>query len=176
MESYMVISILGKNQSGIVHDLSEAASQYGCSIADSRMTVLGNEFAAVLLIEGSWSELAKMETGLTNLEKKYKLSIIIRRTEAREPQPELVPYIVQVITLDTPGVLNKITEFFSERNIPIEEVYSNTFFSSHTGAPMATMTMTVLINATSSITELREAFILYTEEHNLDAVFEPDKS
>jgi glycine cleavage system transcriptional repressor len=48
----------------------------GCNIADSRMTVLGGEFAILLLVEGQWNTLAKLENVLPEQEKELGLVII----------------------------------------------------------------------------------------------------
>ena len=44
-DSYLVITALGKDQPGIVNTLSKLALDSGCNITNSRMAVLGGEFA-----------------------------------------------------------------------------------------------------------------------------------
>ncbi len=61
MSSYLVVSALGENQKGLVNELASLASSSGCNIVDSRMTLLGNEFAVIMLLKGEWNALAKME-------------------------------------------------------------------------------------------------------------------
>ncbi|MCG8010360.1 MAG: hypothetical protein JAY64_01475, partial [Candidatus Thiodiazotropha weberae] len=43
-KNFLVISALGKDQPGIVKNLSKKILDEGCNITDSRMTVLGGEF------------------------------------------------------------------------------------------------------------------------------------
>ena len=43
MKKYFVISALGKDRPGIVHELSKVILDSGCNVEDSRMTVLGGE-------------------------------------------------------------------------------------------------------------------------------------
>ena len=47
----LVMSALGKDRPGIVDELSKSIYDLECNIADSRMTVLGGEFAILLLVE-----------------------------------------------------------------------------------------------------------------------------
>jgi putative FmdB family regulatory protein len=68
-KTYLVISALGEDHPGIVNHLSKAILEHGCNIEDSRMTVLGGEFAAMLLVEGKWNTLAKIENALPELER-----------------------------------------------------------------------------------------------------------
>ena len=52
---YLVISAQGSDRPGIVSDLSQAIVEAGCNILTSQMTVLGAEFAAMLLLApGAW--------------------------------------------------------------------------------------------------------------------------
>ena len=50
--NYLVISALGKDHPGIVNTLTKTILNHGCNIVDSRMTVLGGEFAIIMLISG----------------------------------------------------------------------------------------------------------------------------
>ncbi len=47
MQARAVISTIGRDRPGIVNELSETVFGLGVSIEDSRMTVLGGEFAVV---------------------------------------------------------------------------------------------------------------------------------
>ena len=53
MDQLIVISALGTDRPGIVQALSKAVLEYDGSIMDSRMTVLGGEFAVLMLVAGS---------------------------------------------------------------------------------------------------------------------------
>ncbi|HDO34642.1 MAG TPA: glycine cleavage system protein R, partial [Chromatiales bacterium] len=59
MNNLLVVSALGQDRPGIVNELSLAILNCGCNIEDSRMTVLGGEFAVILLVSGNWSTIAK---------------------------------------------------------------------------------------------------------------------
>ena len=45
METYLVVSALGEDRPGLVKELAVNIAESGCSIKDSRMVVLGSEFA-----------------------------------------------------------------------------------------------------------------------------------
>ena len=59
--NHLVISALGKDRPGIINDLSKEIYNLGLNITDSRMTVLGGEFAILLLVDGQWNQLAMLE-------------------------------------------------------------------------------------------------------------------
>jgi glycine cleavage system transcriptional repressor len=79
------------------------------------MTVLGGEFAAILLVEGKWNTLAKVENALPELERSLGMTIVCKRTGERERSTDKVPYAVDVIAMDHPGIVNNLAGFFAER-------------------------------------------------------------
>jgi len=172
-KTYLVISALGEDHPGIVDTLSKAILDQGCNIEDSRMTVLGGEFAAILLVQGKWNTVAKVENALPELERQLGMTIISKRTGERTVEADLLPYAVDVISMDHPGIVNSLTGFFSERGINIEDLTTSTYAAAHTGTPMFAVHMTVGIPANQPIAGLREEFMDYCDGLNLDAVLEP---
>lgn len=173
---FLVISALGKDRPGIVNQLTAPVTESGCNILDSRMTVLGGEFAIMMLVEGSWSAVAKLESQLSPLQERFDLTIIHKRTTEHpdEPQPGL-PYTVNVVALDHPGIVNQLARFFSSRNINIHECYTDSYQAAHTGTPMFTATLMVNLPPQVHIAALREEFLDFCDSLNLDAIFEPHK-
>ena len=171
----LVISALGKDRPGIVNDLSHAIYQLGCSISDSRMTILGGEFAMLLLVEGPWNQLAKFEGQIKDLENKLDMIIVSRQTHRLPPQGDKLPYSVEVVSLDHPGIVHKLSNFFSQRNINIEEFITSTYSAPHTGTQMFSVELNISVPAQTQINELRDEFMDFCDTMNLDAVLEPLK-
>lgn len=174
-KTYLVISALGEDHPGIVNHLSRAILEHGCNIEDSRMTVLGGEFAAMLLVEGKWNTLAKIENALPELERQLGMTIISKRTGQRATNTKLLPYAVDVVAMDHPGIVNNLAGFFADRKINIEDMATSTYAAAHTGTPMFSVHITVGIPADMHIAGLREEFMDYCDGLNLDAVLEPLK-
>ena len=174
-KTFLVISALGKDHPGLVNELSRAILEQGCNIEDSRMTVLGGEFAAILLVQGKWNTLAKVENVLPELERSLGMTIISKRTGERSRSTDKLPYGVDVVAMDHPGIVNTLAGFFAERGINIEDMATSTYAAAHTGTPMFSVHMTVGIPASTHIATLREEFMDYCDGLNLDAVLEPLK-
>ncbi len=173
MKKYLVISAMGKDRPGIVNALSKTILDCGCNIEDSRMTVLGGEFALILLISGTWNAIAKMEAMIFGLQKKLGLSIAARHTEERPAKQNMVPYLVDVVSMDHPGIVHDVAAFFSQREINIEDLSTWTYAAAHTGTPMFALSMTVSIPADVNIGRLREEFTSFCDDLNLDSTLEP---
>lgn len=175
MENYLVIAALGKDQPGIVDQLSMTILDCSCNIIDSRMTVLGGEFAIILMVAGKWNELAKLDTTLSDLKNKLHLTITTRRTEEEQTDISLIGYSVEVISIDHPGIVYQISNFFSSRNINIRELNTYRYAAAHTGTPMFNMNMVVNLPSDIRIAHLREEFLEFCDDLNLDAIIEPAK-
>ena len=149
-KTYLVISALGEDRPGLVSQLSKVLLDHGCNIEDSRMTVLGGEFAVILLVEGKWNTLAKVENSLPELGRQLGMTIISKRTGPRAVGGNLLPYAVDVISMDHPGIVNNLAGFFSDRGINIEDMATSSYAAAHTGTPMFTVHMTVGIPSSST--------------------------
>lgn len=173
---HLVISALGKDHPGIVDQLARVIYELDCNITDSRMTVLGGEFAVLILVEGPWNKLAKLEDQLPELQDQLDLTIVSRRTGEREATGDLLPYAVDVVALDHPGIVYNLASFFSQRQINIEDMSTASYAAAHTGTPMFSVHMSVGIPANIHIAALRDEFMEFCDAMNLDAVLEPIKA
>lgn len=170
-----MISALGKDRPGLVSELSQVILNSGCNIEDSRMSILGGEFALIMMVSGAWNNVAKLEDQLNAVQDKLGLIMHCRRTQARSLTHEEIPYNIEVISLDHPGIVQKITGFFSGRNINIHDMYTTSHRAAHTGSPMFALSMTVELPAATHISTLRDQFMEFCDELNLDAIMEPIK-
>jgi len=173
MTRFLVISALGEDRPGIVDALSKVIVETGCNISDSRMTVLGGEFALILMIAGEEAAIARMQDRLPALEEQLGLTMAARPTGPREGGARQLPYAVRVVAMDHPGIVHEVARFFSQRGINIEEMNTGTYSAAHTGAPMFSLDMTVSLPADTAAARLREEFVTFCDELNLDATLEP---
>ena len=173
MLNHLVITAVGNDRPGIVNELTKQILDNGCNIQDSRMTILGGEFAIILLLTGTWNAIAKVEDSLPRVAERLGLNLTCKRTESRAKQANMLSYHVDALAIDQPGIVHRVAEFFSSRNINIESLNSDTYNAAHTGTPMFALTMTVNIPANQSIAQLREQFLDFCDALNMDGMMEP---
>ncbi len=171
--NYLVITASGEDKVGLVDQLSSKITESGCNIEESRMAVLGGQFALIMLLSGAWNALSKLEGQMGLLGDQLGLTIIHKRTQKRDRTQPVIPYTVDVVSMDHPGIVRNLSAFFSKNGINIEELQTDTYPAPHTGTPMFSVTMTVGIHAEVHIPTLRENFLDYCDDLNLDASFEP---
>jgi glycine cleavage system transcriptional repressor len=172
LNSHLVITALGPDKPNIVHQLTNSLTHCGGNILDTRMTTLGSEFGVMLLIEGSWGAIAKIEANLFILEERLGITINVRRTTPKQPRLRTINYLVHVVTIDREGIINDLAKFFSSQHITIEDINAHTYFA-HTGTRMSSMTININISVNTHLPTLREQFMLYCDALNLDASLEP---
>jgi glycine cleavage system transcriptional repressor len=175
MKQYLAVSAIGSDRPGMVHDLTRVISDCGGNIAESRMAALGSEFAMLLLVNGNWHALARIESELTRLTENG-LTVHVKRTEPRAARAEMLPYSVDIVSLDQTGIVAGLSGFFSGRGIDISEVSTRSYAAAHTGAPMFAVQMIINVPGKLQVAQLREDFMDFCDSLNLDAILEPVKS
>lgn len=172
MNKSLVISALGNDQPGIVNELSKAILEQGGNISESKMTILGGEFAMMLLATGSQECIDNIISKLEQTGENLNLTLIAKETQSQESNNKRLPYQVSVVSMDHPGIVHKISDFFSSHNLNIEEIETQTYPAAHTGTQMFSLDMIISIPADKSIRALRDEFLIFCDDLNLDATLE----
>jgi len=175
MQNFLAISAIGANRADLLEPLLKAIRECGCNITESRMSVIGDRCAIIMLLSGTWDAIAKIEPLLTRLEEKLDINFLVQRTSTRESRRELMPYAIEVVAVDQVGLVHQIVQFFIHRKINIEDLYSGNYTATHTGTQMFSLHMTLSIPINISIATIRNEFIDFCDQLNLDAVMEPVK-
>ncbi len=160
----------------MAHELTRIISECGGNIAESLMAALGSEFAMQLLVNGNWHSLARIESELARLAETGALSVHLKRTEPRAARTDMLPYSVDIVSLDQTGILAGLSGFFAGRGIDISEVSTRSYAAAHTGAPMFAVQMVINVPGKLHVAQLREDFMDFCDSLNLDAILEPVKS
>ena len=176
MPQLIVISAVGADRTGIVQDLSKVILACGGNIEESRMTTLGSEFAVLLLVSGNWHTLSRLEQGFDKIRESGDLRISVKKTDAKPVDKNRMPYAVDIVSLDQQGIVFNLANFFTARDIEIADVATRSYAAAHTGAPMFAVQMNINIPQDLQISVLREDFMEFCDQMNLDAIIEPIKT
>lgn len=124
--AHFAVTIIGKDRPGIVADTSEVLFKLGCNVEDSNSTMLGGEFAMILIVSH------EMPFSQQRLEEEFAaqnvgkgLSAFIRTLEEdevcyQEPEGELCQ--VSVYGSDQPGIVYRVTRELADRGINITDL------------------------------------------------------
>lgn len=169
MSEQLVITALGDDRPGIVDELSKALFKHNLNIEDSRMSVLGGEFAVLLLVSGPQQSIDDFVGDTASLEQSLKMKILVKMTSSKTSPQAVMPYTVEVVAIDHPGIVHKLASFFSGRQINIVDLHTERYAAAHTATPMFAVSITIAIPADIAIKALRDEFIDMCDELNLDA-------
>jgi len=171
-EHYLVITASGTDKSGILADISKLCSQNKCNILDSKVTIAGEHCALFFWIAGPWHGIAKLEGLLPARYNQTDLELQIKRTQNPLPSSSHLPYSVQLTSIDRPGIIKDISQFFAQRRINIEDLSTSLYIAAKTNIQMCTLECLVRIPKKVSIASLRDEFLDYCDEFNLDATLD----
>jgi glycine cleavage system transcriptional repressor len=175
MDNYLLITALAKPDTTMLEQFTKSIKEGGGRIIESRMCALGSEFSILMLLTGTWDAIAKIEDMLPRLENKLALSISAKRTEPAKLAENMMPYAIDVVSMDNAGILHDIIVFFSVNKIAIQDIHVNTYKAANTGTPMMSLHLNVNIPAGKSIASIRGDFMEFCDHQNLDAIMEPVK-
>jgi glycine cleavage system transcriptional repressor len=170
----LIIVAHGHRDNGLLDAIARACKISGCNILESKLTSIGESCTFISAVAGSWNTIAKLEATLPPLAEQLDFSIELKRMLMGKEEASL-PYQVQVTAHDRPGIINDLTTFFAQQQVKIEEMECQTYQArNHTS--IANIHLMVSIPAKQHLANLRERFIVYCEDRNLDVVMEPYKS
>ncbi len=173
MSDHLVISAVGNDQPGIVNKLSSLILDLDCNINDSRMAVLGGEFAVILLVNGEAARIQQLQQRLNEEQDNLELTIITRpTTEHAQAAQQQSRYNVTAEALDHPGIVQRLAGFFAERHINIENLSTGSSHAPHTGTVMFELSMQIDLSQHDTVEPLREQFITFCDDLNIDASLE----
>lgn len=175
IDTQLLIHALGAASRSPLLDLSQRIADSGCNLAESRVATIGTEISLMLLATGAWDAMAKLETALDKLARDESLHLVHYRTGPREGSSHQLPYLVEVVAADHPGIIAHIVEFFSQHNISVEQLNSMRYQAMQTGADMFQAQFTIGIPAEIHIAALRDDFLELCDGLNLDAIMDPVK-
>ena len=107
----LILFAIGRDRPGIVDRITGLIFQSGCNLEDSRMAILGGEFALIVLLTGRPEDLRKVTEELPVLAKGLELSVQFKETvagpEARKGLEPSMRYRIRAVAMDHPGIVHK---------------------------------------------------------------------
>ena len=173
MSQSLVITAIGADRPGIVNELTEVLLNAGLNVEDSRMSVLGGEFAVMLLVSGNSASIDSLKQQKESLSDSLNLNLLIKPTTSRTSDDDHVSYKVTVEGMDNPGIVHKLARYLSQHSINIVNMQTDSGHAPHTGTPMFTVNMLIDIPAEQNLEQLENDFAALCDELSMDAEFKP---
>ncbi len=127
MRRWFILSAIGQDRPGLVSDLATLIYEADANLEDSRMTILGSDFAVILLASSDAAGCAdRVAQGAKRLERDHGLTILIRSLEGGPrpgiPAPGFRLYEVRAEGEDRAGIVAGICGCLAERAVNIVDL------------------------------------------------------
>jgi glycine cleavage system transcriptional repressor len=156
------MSAIGRDRPGLVADLAELIYESDCNLEDSRMTILGSEFAVLLLLSGQGDDVERrLSSGCKRLEWEKRLTVFIRPLDAQPPPAgSALPgtQLECVVTgVDKAGIVARVTRAIEEQGANITDLQTELRPEPQSGTPMYTMRVRLVVPPDRDVRALRAA-------------------
>jgi len=179
MKSWYALSAIGQDRPGIVADLAELIYECDCNLEDSSMTILGSEFAVLLLLSSAGPDAEqRLSSGCKRLEWEKRLTVFFRPLEG-EPvsyatRAHAHRYGLQAIGVDRAGIVAKIARCLADHAVTIAAMTTQSRPEPESGTPIYTMRMDLDVPQHVDAGALGRRLQAIAEELQVDVSFGAD--
>jgi glycine cleavage system transcriptional repressor len=171
--SYVVLTAVGPDRPGLVNALAALIRDAGANIEDSRMAILGGEFAVILLISGAAGAIERAKEIGARIERELELRCILKETAPTRSPSDYLPYRIDVSGADRPGIVEVIAALLAGRGINVASLESRLSYAPFSATPMFVLEASLQVPSKIVLSELRSELAATCEEENLDFRLEP---
>lgn len=173
MNQSLVITAIGEDRPGIVNELTEVLHSASLNVEDSRMSILGGEFAIILLVSGNKVSVDSILQQKDDMQNKLGLNLLIKPTTSSTVKNDQISYKINVEGMDNPGIVHKLARYLSQHGINIVNMQTSSGHAAHTGSPVFTVNMLVDIPASKDMGQVQDEFSKLCDEMSMDVEFKP---
>lgn len=177
MRRWFTLSAIGRDRPGLVADLAQLIFDCDANLEDSRMTILGTDFAVILLASADADGAADaLAVGAKRLERDHGLTILLRHLDggprSAVPAPGMRLYRVSAAGEDKAGIVAGLCRVLAGHGANIAELTTRSR-PGPGGSPLYEMNVSVELPENAPESELREALRTVGDRLVIDVLFLP---
>jgi glycine cleavage system regulatory protein len=120
----LVMTLLGKDQPGIVEAISSVVATHGGNWQESQLARLSGRFAGFIRISTPSASAAALEAGLLKLATPA-LALSVDRVEQDEPDAGFARASLDLVGQDRPGILREITAALAAEGVNVGRLHTH---------------------------------------------------
>lgn len=167
-KSYLVLTAVGPDRPGLVNEISSLVLAAGANLEDSRMAILGGEFALLMLVSGDEAKVLEVETRSASVAERLGLRIITKQTTPQQVTRDFLPYQIRVTGVDRPGIVQRVAAVLAGRGVNVASLESRLAFAPESGTPMFILEAALQIPSALALADLRRELSAACDEENWD--------
>lgn len=174
IRTQLLVTSIGEDRPGIVARLAELFVANGANLEESRMAILGGEFAAIMLVSMSNDKVSELEKDLARLQTEG-ISVSTRKTEQMMSGrfQGYANYEISLKGADHEGIVHKVSSFLRDQSINIQSVETTVVNAPVTGSPLFQMRALVLVPPALSGAQLQKSLDHIANEESVDIELRP---
>lgn len=165
---YAVLTAIGRDRPGIVHEISQAINEAAGNLEDSRMAVLGGEFALIVLLSGVLSAVERLRGELPRIESRLGLRVTMQDTHAAEVPRGSSLYRLRVTGVDRPGIVVAISKTLASRGVNVVSLESRLANAPESGTPLFVLSTEIHLPSDVALSSLRQRLEEVCDAEDLD--------
>lgn len=170
MQNLLVLTIIGKDHTGLVESVAQLIAKNEGNWLESRMCHLGGEFAGILRIQVPKEKEQPLTQALQVLNSQG-LTVIIRPDETRPSERAVKNASLSLTGHDRPGIVYQISSVLAQQNVNVETLETECYSAPMTGENIFTAIAQLKVPESCRIENLREELEKLGEELMIDISF-----
>jgi glycine cleavage system regulatory protein len=152
----LVITILGRDQPGLVDSLAAIVAEHGGNWVESRMAHLAGQFAGILRVEVAADRSAGLTAAIKDLQSRGLDSMVC--TDLSQVTPAIGTIArLDLMGLDQPGIVRKISQVLAAQGVNVEELATECTAAPNTGQSLFHATAQLRLPVGLEVSTMRAA-------------------
>jgi glycine cleavage system transcriptional repressor len=155
-KKWFAMAAIGRDRPGIVADLSECVYDCGCNLEDASMTMLGSEFATLMLVSGTGTDLQdQLYQATKRLEWERGLTVFLRPVEGPGAPAGHADYSLSAVGVDKAGIVAGVSRILAGHGVLITDLRGEAKPVAESGTPLYTLQIRMRVPDTCPLEALQ---------------------
>lgn len=165
MQVTLVMTVIGKDRTGLVESIARLVASHEGNWLESRMCRLGGEFAGILRVQLPTTKRAALEAALAGLK---DLNIVVRADGPAAATGEPKFATLEAVGPDRPGIVREISSALAAHGVNVEELSTECISAPMSGEPLFQARAKLLLPAGVTVAQLQPALARSANELGLE--------
>ena len=152
---HLVLTVVARDQPGIVEVLSQTVSDHGGNWLGSRMARLGGEFAGIVELHAPADRDVDLRNALAALEERG-LRVQVAEASGADAPAGRTRLALEVVGNDRPGIVREISQVLARRGVNVDELDTRCESAAMAGDPLFRATAQLDVPAEVTVEALGE--------------------
>ena len=154
MQIPLVMTVIGKDRTGLVESVARLVAEHEGNWLESRMCRLGGEFAGLLRVHVPAERRPALEYALSRL---TDLTVVVHSDESAQSPAKPQLAALEVVGQDRPGIVREITHALAARGVNVEELATECISAPMSGEALFQARAKLLLPGGVTVSDLRQS-------------------